>query len=472
MAVADDASGTRKLYSYAENPSPRRNAATQRSFFDSEATSRARPVERLQRVEDTKTGEQGTVIDRFTKQDGEWVKVKYEGAGRAAFSRPQELRAINPTMKKKTTKKSARRSTKAPAKRAAKNPVAVSHVYEVEAYAPRRRAWVVIGSYRARSGDGAINQAKRASANHRAEFTRYKAIRRNPTTNGFFGSAHSAIKKTRKAVARVKDFAQTRTYKVSALKHKVVKERVKFPPLRAKSAEEAIEMIKQGRAKSGVDHDFSDFRISGKEIAVNPAKPNGWIGRVMKRGKASRAYRRRLRHQAATTRAEAKRKQYEEEALENPATTRAPKPTKKTLENFREFQGRDASGMLKVNASHMMPAGSVNGALERIKLKGRDEMIAPSKSHLIADHSKRLWISERLGKRNLSLGKDQCTLEGDIEYVVYRTQKAHLGDKKLVSYIHHLGEETGAHPQLFLDREGYGVIKGGEYTQDSRGIIN
>lgn len=110
MALELDATGRHKLHSYARNPATRkRNAATQQSLFDPESVARAQPVKRLQRVQDTETGENGTVI----KQDAEWLKVKYD-KGLTKFVRPWIVRAINPAITKKSaTKKSATKKSAA-----------------------------------------------------------------------------------------------------------------------------------------------------------------------------------------------------------------------------------------------------------------------------------------------------------------------------------------------------------------------
>jgi hypothetical protein len=62
---------------------------------------------------------------------------------------------------------------------------------------------------------------------------------------------------------------------------------------------------------------------------------------------------------------------------------------------------------------------------------------------------------------------------GEIVYVVYETQKAHLGDENGESqYIHHFGDEGGERPTLAVDNEGYGIIQGGDYKITSLGVRN
>lgn len=366
--------------SMKENPSARKkNAATQRSFFDSESVTRARPVERLQRVRDIHKGEKGTVVKKF--KDG-WVSIKLDNGGHWLAS-PDVIERINPAGKNRV--------------------VIVAAAPKRVAKAPKRNGLVgrVVGRRKAA-------RAYRRELRHEAAVTRARtkrkqyereALEHNPATNAF-----------------------------------------------TKLVDRAAVLLRK-------NHDPETVKAQLEKTGERPQR----VARAVRAAMSQRA--------AAPARNPAKRAARKQNSA-------PPKPTKKTLENFHEFQGREATHLLKVDASHMMPKASVNGELVAIKLKGGKELRAPADSHLLADARKRLWISGKLGKPNFKLRKDDCTLEGSIEYIVYRTIKEHLGDKAPVSYIHHLGEDTGAHPQLYIDRNGYGVIRGGDYTQDWRGVIN
>lgn len=91
-ALEGDATGNRKLYSYADNPKRTRNAATQSNLSDNVSVSRAQPVKRLQRVRETSRGEKGTVVKTFP--DG-WLKIKLDNGGHWLVS-PDVVERINP----------------------------------------------------------------------------------------------------------------------------------------------------------------------------------------------------------------------------------------------------------------------------------------------------------------------------------------------------------------------------------------
>ncbi len=363
----------------------KRNPTTN-GLFDSESVTRARPVERLQRVRETSRGEKGTVVKTF---DDGWVKVKLDNGGHWLAS-PDVIERINPAGKNRVVIVAA-----AP-KRVAKAPKRV-------AKAPKRNGLV-----------GRVVGRRKAARAYRRELRHEAAVTR----------AHTKRKQ----------------YEREALEHN--------PPTNAftKLVDRAAVLLRK-------NNDPETVKAQLEKTGERPQR----VARAVRAAMSQRA--------AAPARNPAKRAARKQNSA-------PPKPTKKTLENFHEFQGREATHLLKVDASHMMPKASVNGELVAIKLKGGKELRAPADSHLLADARKRLWISGKLGKPNFKLRKDDCTLEGDIEYIVYRTIKEHLGDKAPVSYIHHLGEDTGAHPQLYIDRNGYGVVRGGDYTQDWRGVIN
>lgn len=423
--------------SMKENPSAmKRNAATQRSFFDSESVARARPVERLQRVRDIHKGEKGTVVKKF--KDG-WVSIKLDNGGHWLAS-PDVIERINPAGKNRVVivnglfgairRVAQRRRSTRKATRAYRKELTLESKLE----GARKRRQQAEQSVHARI---ARQDEKRENDRKRKEWAREEKRE----------SARQAAEERKAAREQEREIAAHKKREAEIARRERESMR-RNPPTNAftKLVDRAAVLLRK-------NNDPETVKAQLEKTGERPQR----VARAVRAAMSQRA--------AAPARNPAKRAARKQNSA-------PPKPTKKTLENFHEFQGREATHLLKVDASHMMPKASVNGELVAIKLKGGKELRAPADSHLLADARKRLWISGKLGKPNFKLRKDDCTLEGDIEYIVYRTIKEHLGDKAPVSYIHHLGEDTGAHPRLYLDRNGYGVVRGGDYTQDWRGVIN
>ena len=61
---------------------------------------------------------------------------------------------------------------------------------------------------------------------------------------------------------------------------------------------------------------------------------------------------------------------------------------------------------------------------------------------------------------------------GEIDHVVYGTFKPHHGDHEYTHYLHKLGEESGKRPILCVDKQGFPVIRGGNYKIEPRGIVD
>jgi hypothetical protein len=595
---------------------PKRNG-----IFDAAAVTSARQVEKLERVKDRDRGERGTIVKTFP--DG-WVKIKLDDGG-YRLSSPDVIERINPGGKKiivlsrkaqglanklidltvALQKPSANQTALRAQRKTLQAEYDAVRDQWLEASEIKRNGGYVDGNgvFRPiRGTEGADSYAptrmgrmKSVTAKDRdAEFRRLKSekgertakaflkktaikkparkptstmkpARRNPTTNGIFGSA---LKSVGRAIGRRKDLRKVKNdYRKEislnselqrVRRAKTVAERAasraktdrdarKFEKLAARLHSRSLKL--EGtldRVRADRKADGTETKVYQRYLYQNPEVVKLYqvfevskktfgrlfrLGRTVKEAqtgvafltrKEATAYARKLNASArehekrkksfkrnpsgnafdqlidravrllksnndpALTRAELVAQGYQAQRVARAVTvagrqfTSAPRrnpsiekqPTKKTLANFREFQGRDATNMLKINASHMMRKGSILGRLLKIKLVGRPEMAAPAKSQLIADARKRLWISEKLGKPNRSLGQDQCSYEGDVEHVVYETIKQHLGDKTPTKYIHSLGEINDQKPQLYLDRNGYGVIRGGDYTITSAGIEN
>lgn len=150
----------------------------------------------------------------------------------------------------------------------------------------------------------------------------------------------------------------------------------------------------------------------------------------------------------------------------------------------KEFLGRDSTKLSKVNVSRHMPikpTPDILAQLNEVKIKGRGVIKMPRGAKLIADHRKRIWFSEHIAKPNPAQDKNTVEPVGEIVHVVYTARKeprtdalgqTHFGEAKAIPYIHRLGEDSGKRPTLYVDDEGYGVIKGGNYSIDWRGIID
>lgn len=141
---------------------------------------------------------------------------------------------------------------------------------------------------------------------------------------------------------------------------------------------------------------------------------------------------------------------------------------------FEAFQGRPVTRELQLLKPRNAPDRCWTlGKLLEIKVKGIAEPFdfrraATGRTFwLCADNrNKKLWI---LGAKFATVGEPEII--GEIVYIVYETQKLHLGDEDGESqYIHFLGEEGGMRPTLEIDRDGFAHIIGGDYTITPLGI--
>lgn len=148
----------------------------------------------------------------------------------------------------------------------------------------------------------------------------------------------------------------------------------------------------------------------------------------------------------------------------NPKTFRRP--------TFEQFQGRPATKVKQMAVSRYAPDKlDCLGDLIELKLTDGRVLRPHSPRFKLCAGNGKLWIA---GGRfaNPGGGNNALNVVGEIEHVVYGTQKTHLGDKGYTHYIHTLGEETGHKPVLAVDQDGFPVIRGGRYKIESRGIVN
>lgn len=152
----------------------------------------------------------------------------------------------------------------------------------------------------------------------------------------------------------------------------------------------------------------------------------------------------------------------------------APRANSRAAEKFASFHGRPATKTASADVSaRAKSAGTMYpiGKLISVKIKGVGEVKGAPGSLLLADTKDRLWISGKIGKAKPGAKAGALEVVGAIEHVVYCAKKDHIA-AGWQHYIHKLGEDTGAKPTLYIDPQGFGVIKGGEYSISDRGIIN
>jgi hypothetical protein len=141
---------------------------------------------------------------------------------------------------------------------------------------------------------------------------------------------------------------------------------------------------------------------------------------------------------------------------------------------FEMFQGRKPTTARPMIVSRHAPAKLVQlGDLVELKLAGeRPIKFNPSTVKLCCSNGK-LWIAgKRFAKADPSQGATVLNPIAEIDHVVYRTYKPHHGDAPGTHYIHKLGEESGRRPFLAVDRDGFPVIRGGNYKIEARGIVD
>lgn len=138
------------------------------------------------------------------------------------------------------------------------------------------------------------------------------------------------------------------------------------------------------------------------------------------------------------------------------------------------FQGRPSTTAKEMPVSRFAPA-RLDQLGDLIELKLADGQIIkpnPQRFKLCAAGGK-LWIAGgKFAKANPAGKANELNPISRIVHVVYGTRKPHHGDHAYTHYIHKMGEDTGHQPMLAVDREGFPIIRGGQYKIEARGIVN
>ncbi len=141
---------------------------------------------------------------------------------------------------------------------------------------------------------------------------------------------------------------------------------------------------------------------------------------------------------------------------------------------YEMFQGRPAKDAKPMEVSRHAPARLDQlGDLIEIKLDDGQVIKPNPKRFKLCAAGGKLWIAGgRFAKPNPAGRTNELNPIAKIDHVVYGTFKPHHGDNNYTHYIHKLGEDTGHRPTLAVDREGFPVLRGGQYKIESRGIVN
>lgn len=146
---------------------------------------------------------------------------------------------------------------------------------------------------------------------------------------------------------------------------------------------------------------------------------------------------------------------------------------------FREFTGREPQTTTELPVSHLAPKTLDKlGDLVEIRLTdGRKLQFNPNsrknKVWLTAANKRKMWIvGTQIAAPNPELADDEIEEIGTIDKVIYHEFKPIVGDTKPEFYIHELGEWSGEKPILAADKHGFPVIYGGNYSIESRGIVD
>lgn len=141
---------------------------------------------------------------------------------------------------------------------------------------------------------------------------------------------------------------------------------------------------------------------------------------------------------------------------------------------FEMFQGRKATIAKPLAVSRHAPA-KLDQLVDLIELRLNSGKVLKfnGKRFKLCAANGRLWIAGgKFAKADLKQPTRVLNPVDQIHHVVYGTYKPHHGDHKYTHYIHRLGEETGHLPTLAVDRDGFPVIRGGQYKIEARGIVN
>ena len=170
--------------------------------------------------------------------------------------------------------------------------------------------------------------------------------------------------------------------------------------------------------------------------------------------------------------AEVKKESPEIDWVVLPESKPNPKPPRSRL--FEKFQGRSVTSAVKRPVSAHAPAKLVQlGDLIELHLKGGKILKPNPKAFKLAAANGKLWIvGGKIAKPNPAARANEINPIGELTHVVYGTRKPHHGDHNYTHYIHKMGEESGRRPLLCADKDGYPVLRGGNYKIEARGIVD
>lgn len=340
------------------------------------------------------------------------------------------------------------------------NPAAVAFMYEVEAYAPARRAWVSLGSFNARSGDGAIRQGKRLAAKGGETFTRFKAIRRNPSNDTLTVTPQLA-RELLKTMRNNRALESARVNKMVAR-------------MKAGNYQDKNGLIFDGGILRDGQHRLNAVIKSGETVTFNVRRANPALqvlGQLSQLSMLPGGILGMMELHKRLNKKQGKKKK----RAKNPG---APA---NIAQIHKEFLDREPSKVKEYFTPPGAPADLARlGRLVEVGLVGR----APLKFH--TNPSAMLCASGGDTKRHMhialsaryelpdgaSAGREYVL--GEVKYVDYAEIKAHLKgseDGKRHIFRHKMGEEGGKKPYLiFVD--GYLKFRGGDYQILREGLRN
>jgi hypothetical protein len=182
------------------------------------------------------------------------------------------------------------------------------------------------------------------------------------------------------------------------------------------------------------------------------------------------------------------------ERFKNPAPVKRANFTNGDFKNYQKiqieklaemFQGVANGQSLRVLESDLAPPNKFRlGWLVLAKVRRNGQTIPiefDGQSLLSADGRRNLWIvgkDSRLDGASLkALGVKPPTgngLEyiGDLFQIDYVTAKKHIENGETVHFFHKLGEADKIRPRLYIDKDGFPIIHGGNYDIWDVGIVN
>ena len=168
-------------------------------------------------------------------------------------------------------------------------------------------------------------------------------------------------------------------------------------------------------------------------------------------------------------------------------TTRKPNHTnadfnsfvqKTTRANSRMFQGKTSGEKLQLIAPNGTPKNlSRLGQLKLMIVKmpngEKANITFDNDAFLVMDIRKNLHCVGKGAKINgvKVVGNGLAEL-GRLVQIDYVTDKKHINGNQLTHFYHKLGEVTGETPRLFIDKEKFPIIHGGNYDVWNVGIVN